>query len=1062
MSQPNDTSEVWQPDEASEVWQPGEASDTPRPSKASDVWQPTEVSDVAQPNTASGVTQPNRASDVPRPIEASAMRQPSRASDVSPPTAASRGKGLVRGRGKQLLIAVGIAVALFVVARQFIGLPGSGGPAVDLTGQQTPASTQPPSATPPVTKIGGTPVVTAPGPIVLLNPGIVRQGATMNVAGSGFDAGSTVDLVLKKGTTDRGQTIASIKADKNGFFMANFPAPDTFNAGPFILEAHQRNSKNLAQATGAISGGAAFVKLGAQVGKVGDVVGWSGTGFQPYETVNVYWNAMGGQPLATFKADGGGNLKATIQIPFAAVGENNLIFIGTKSSSPVTATFLVLSLYPSVKLSSYALRADNILTFTGSGFGPNERVLIYLNTTNGPPLTTAQADAHGGFKNAGGLLVPFSLKGKQNIIFVGEQSRAPTTTTFTILPYMPQAQASTYGSLPGGTISFYASNFARDEVVHVYVGHGGQLVACFKTDDKGNAGAAGSYVVPSNAQPGKLAFTLTGNKSGASTTAVITVMTPSVPVQVPPQPPFTCPYDQAPQTQPNQPPAGGNPGAQPPQQPQPPQQQPQPPQQPPDQPPQPPQQDNPPQGRVTQPAASASLVGLVVTTSLVTHARSARAASSGRAGALAPRGAERNASSVGLDWSALVMIGLIAVGAFLTFVILLRLGSHDETAPDMEEQAPDWLPVASDPPAGGPQAPEHTLNSSPLARPLRLTAAQRYDITSDSVSESESESGPAGEQAVGTVSCSALSAPDNQGIPGVPEVVGRTDTGLKRRGSPNEDSLLLHIGACPAHGCPQPYGLFIVADGMGGHAYGREASYRTTRVMADYVVPRLETAGAAGAISLIGILKGAVETANAGLVRENQARRVNMGTTVTAALLIGDTAHVVNVGDSRTYVYSPRYGLRQITRDHSIIAGLVAVGLLPPEACYTHPRRNQIYRSLGARHDCQVDTFQVPLQPEDVLLLCSDGLWGAVRDPQIETILRASADPHMATARLVHAANENGGPDNVTVIVAHTLDQRTLLTAQPRPQEADEMGGQPHQEGESESALPASGATPDR
>ena len=133
---------------------------------------------------------------------------------------------------------------------------------------------------------------------------------------------------------------------------------------------------------------------------------------------------------------------------------------------------------------------------------------------------------------------------------MGEQSRAPSTVSFTVLPYMPSAQASTYGGFPGTTVTFYATGFARNEVVHVYVGRTqnstGTMVSCFRTDDKGNAGAAGSYVIPSNAQVGKLVFGLTGSKSGGTATAVMAVAAAPTPVQVPAQAPFTCPLDTTP------------------------------------------------------------------------------------------------------------------------------------------------------------------------------------------------------------------------------------------------------------------------------------------------------------------------------------------------------------------------------------------------------------------------------------------------------------------------------------------------------------------------------------
>jgi hypothetical protein len=173
-------------------------------------------------------------------------------------------------------------------------------------------------------------------------------------------------------------------------------------------------------------------------------------------------------------------------------------------------------------------------------------VLVYLNNTMGQPMAVLQTTQNGRFTNATGFYIPFNLKGRQTLIFLGEESRASAVVSWTVLPYMPNAQTSTYGGLPGTTVSFYASGFARQEVVHAYIGHtqnnAGNMVGCFRTDDRGNAVAAGSYVVPGDAQ-GRLTFTLVGARSGGVATANMSIMAPPSPVQVPAQPAFTCPLD---------------------------------------------------------------------------------------------------------------------------------------------------------------------------------------------------------------------------------------------------------------------------------------------------------------------------------------------------------------------------------------------------------------------------------------------------------------------------------------------------------------------------------------
>jgi len=454
-----------------------------------------------------------------------------------------------RRRGwKLLLVGVAALIAAAVVFQVF-GQGSMNLPAVLKSKSTTTPVPVPTQATPTVpvrtTPVGTQSVTT--GALILLNPGVVRQGVSMGVDGSGFDPRTGIDLFIKQTRSDSGQPIGSARTDRYGNFYGNVIVPNTLGSGTFFVEAREHGGDKVAQAAGVIAGGAPQLKLSEQVGKPGDLITVTLHGFSPQETIKVYWNTMVGQPITTLQADSGGSIgQATVQVPFGAAGINTFLFVGARSLSMVAASFDLLSLYPTVKLSNYAVRADNQLNFSGSGFGPSERVLVYLNSTTAQPLAVIQTSPKGTFANAPGFVVPFNLKGRQTLIFLGEESRASVAVAWTVQPYMPFAQASTYGGLPGTTISFYGYGFARQEVVHVYVGHtennAGNMVSCFRTDDRGSAVAAGSYVIPGNAQ-GKLTFTLIGAKSGGVATATMSITAPPVPVQVPPQPPFTCPLD---------------------------------------------------------------------------------------------------------------------------------------------------------------------------------------------------------------------------------------------------------------------------------------------------------------------------------------------------------------------------------------------------------------------------------------------------------------------------------------------------------------------------------------
>ncbi len=266
-------------------------------------------------------------------------------------------------------------------------------------------------------------------------------------------------------------------------------------------------------------------------------------------------------------------------------------------------------------------------------------------------------------------------------------------------------------------------------------------------------------------------------------------------------------------------------------------------------------------------------------------------------------------------------------------------------------------------------------------------------------------------------------APMQSSNPIALHIGGETDPGLTRTYGPNEDTVLVIEEAHLTKGQQLPIALVAVADGMGGHANGQQASQTAISILRDTLLPTLRS-GAASDMTCVDLLHIGVQRANTALYEYNQTH-VWMGTTLTAALIFGTTAHIVNVGDSRTYLYRPSEGLCRVTRDHSLVEELVAIGVIKPADVYTHARRNELTRCLGDKAAVEIDAFTLSLYAGDVLLLCSDGLWEMVRDPDIEQLVAPSPrDARHLTQLLIQAALNRGGKDNVSVIVVELA--RTL------------------------------------
>jgi serine/threonine protein phosphatase PrpC len=251
-------------------------------------------------------------------------------------------------------------------------------------------------------------------------------------------------------------------------------------------------------------------------------------------------------------------------------------------------------------------------------------------------------------------------------------------------------------------------------------------------------------------------------------------------------------------------------------------------------------------------------------------------------------------------------------------------------------------------------------------------------------------------------------------------VVGtRSAVGIKRQYKPNEDSLFAAQGVIDE---ASTTGLFIIADGMGGHANGQHASRLAIQTIIEHILPRLSKNAPLSHDEYAKLLVEGIQHANQAVHQRNMEQRGDMGTTVTGALVVDDLAYVINVGDSRTYLYRKQDGLKKITNDHSVVASLVEAGIIKPDDIYTHPKRSHIYRSLGEKPHVEIDLFTVELQEGDKLLLCSDGLWDMVRDPKIEDVVKIPDNPVATSEALVDAAYEGGGEDNVSVIVVNVAE----------------------------------------
>lgn len=241
---------------------------------------------------------------------------------------------------------------------------------------------------------------------------------------------------------------------------------------------------------------------------------------------------------------------------------------------------------------------------------------------------------------------------------------------------------------------------------------------------------------------------------------------------------------------------------------------------------------------------------------------------------------------------------------------------------------------------------------------------------------------------------------------------GNSDRGRTRKN--NEDSFLLD----------DDIGLYAVADGIGGHSGGEVASGMAVDTLREIVTAHLQrnaselsSLSEGGNDNVVAVIENAFRIANSRLIETGRKNPdlSGMGTTLTAVYLEGSDAHIAHIGDSRAYLL--RNGeLEQVTDDHGVVAEQVRAGLIRPDQARKSPYRHIITRALGIEQQIQSDHRTIAVRDDDVLLLCSDGLTEMVEDQEIERVLLRN-DPASGVAKLIAAANDHGGVDNITVVI---------------------------------------------
>ena len=238
----------------------------------------------------------------------------------------------------------------------------------------------------------------------------------------------------------------------------------------------------------------------------------------------------------------------------------------------------------------------------------------------------------------------------------------------------------------------------------------------------------------------------------------------------------------------------------------------------------------------------------------------------------------------------------------------------------------------------------------------------------------------------------------------------------------NEDSLLTITTTLGGNAGNTPFGLYIVADGMGGHQYGEVASNTAMRTFGGHIMRTFHSY--LFNLPSMPLDEALQDIMSAGVIQAQEAIQRDApgsGTTLTAALVLGNQVTLAHVGDSRAYAVYPDGRFDMITRDHSLVGRLEELGQITAEEAANHPQKNVLYRALGQGEALEPDLFSVSFPQTGMLMLCSDGLWGVLSEQQMHQAINGGDTLEAACQNLVNAANAAGGPDNISVVLVKMI-----------------------------------------